>query len=470
MSNATPYRPSPLSYGSQHRTSPFRRANSPASPSPLRPSTLPPSSPTKPTVASSPPKPSTPSHSPTKMSAVEFGGSSNRNSWTAGLGTPPMPMSPPKQPSPPSPLSSPSKPSSPDKSSSAQSLELPPAFGTRRNSETLAPRAPSPAPPSPTPSRPGSSASMGLGLDRENTLGHARTISQERSSNSPFIAQDRRNSTHSLFATTGATQDRLASSPFVSQDREREHERRGSNSATPAAAAALAAATAPAAAPTPFASSPFRLTSSSSSSIKPQNQPPVRTQKGNTSAPTSSLGNANPAQAREMREAFQLLDRDGDGQVTRDDVIDMLTNLGQTCTPADLAPFFPPNSNSTTLNLPSFLNTLTSLLSPLSDPLELENAFAAFDDDDSGQIDAAELRDALLHTSLEAGESPLSEREVDQVLASFAARRAFAKASSTTTTKRGPAANRAQVFKYLDFMNTVRGSAPNMEGDAEVVA
>lgn len=29
-----------------------------------------------------------------------------------------------------------------------------------------------------------------------------------------------------------------------------------------------------------------------------------------------------------MREAFEILDRDNDGQVTRDDVIDMLTNLG----------------------------------------------------------------------------------------------------------------------------------------------
>lgn len=29
-----------------------------------------------------------------------------------------------------------------------------------------------------------------------------------------------------------------------------------------------------------------------------------------------------------MREAFEILDRDNDGQVTRDDVVDMLTNLG----------------------------------------------------------------------------------------------------------------------------------------------
>ena len=35
-----------------------------------------------------------------------------------------------------------------------------------------------------------------------------------------------------------------------------------------------------------------------------------------------------PAQVREMREAFQVLDRDGDGVVTREDVEDVLTSLG----------------------------------------------------------------------------------------------------------------------------------------------
>ena len=35
-----------------------------------------------------------------------------------------------------------------------------------------------------------------------------------------------------------------------------------------------------------------------------------------------------PAQVREMREAFQILDRDSDGQANREDVVDMLTSLG----------------------------------------------------------------------------------------------------------------------------------------------
>ena len=41
-----------------------------------------------------------------------------------------------------------------------------------------------------------------------------------------------------------------------------------------------------------------------------------------------TLGKLPPAQVRDMREAFQVLDRDNDGQVNRDDIVDMLTNLG----------------------------------------------------------------------------------------------------------------------------------------------
>jgi Ca2+-binding EF-hand superfamily protein len=47
------------------------------------------------------------------------------------------------------------------------------------------------------------------------------------------------------------------------------------------------------------------------------------------SAPNNEiLTKLPPAQLREMREAFQVLDRNNDGQVNRDDVADILLNLG----------------------------------------------------------------------------------------------------------------------------------------------
>lgn len=45
----------------------------------------------------------------------------------------------------------------------------------------------------------------------------------------------------------------------------------------------------------------------------------------------NALSKLQPAQVRELREGFQTLDRDSDGQVGRDDVADMLTQLGNFC-------------------------------------------------------------------------------------------------------------------------------------------
>ncbi len=42
----------------------------------------------------------------------------------------------------------------------------------------------------------------------------------------------------------------------------------------------------------------------------------------------NALSKLQPAQVRELREGFQILDRDSDGQVGREDVADMLSQLG----------------------------------------------------------------------------------------------------------------------------------------------
>jgi len=86
-----------------------------------------------------------------------------------------------------------------------------------------------------------------------------------------------------------------------------------------------------------------------------------------------------------MREGYQILDRDNDGMVNRDDVIDMLTNLGQPSTSSDVTPFFPPGAPQT-IPLASFLSTLSNLIAPLSSEEELLNSFAAFDEKDDGEV------------------------------------------------------------------------------------
>ena len=101
--------------------------------------------------------------------------------------------------------------------------------------------------------------------------------------------------------------------------------------------------------------------------------------------------------------------------------------------------------------MPSFLHTLSSLLTPLSSQNELLNAFAAFDDDDSGQINVGELRDALLHTSPDVGERALTDREVEQVIGGFRGKREFSKGLGSGLGKR------EDVFRYRDFVGSVMG-------------
>jgi hypothetical protein len=99
------------------------------------------------------------------------------------------------------------------------------------------------------------------------------------------------------------------------------------------------------------------------------------------------------------------------------------------------------------------MNSIATLLAALSPSSELLSAFSAFDEDDSGQVDLAELKDALLHTSPEPGEKALTEREIDKVMNGFTGRRAFQKHSGGGMGKRG------EVFKYQEFVAGIAGGA-----------
>ncbi len=192
---------------------------------------------------------------------------------------------------------------------------------------------------------------------------------------------------------------------------------------------------------------------------------------------SNALSKLSAPQVREMREGFQVLDRDGDGQVGRDDVVDMLNNLGplSLCAPptstsltqavqdssaASTSAYFPPGAPQT-VSLPQYLTQLSSLLAPLSAPDELTSAFAAFDDDDGGTVDVAELRDALLHTPGENGRA-LSARDVDKIMDGFTGKKAFGKKNV------GGANGRGEVFKYREFVGAVSGGgAAAKEGGSE---
>lgn len=152
------------------------------------------------------------------------------------------------------------------------------------------------------------------------------------------------------------------------------------------------------------------------------------------------------------------MDRDDDGHVNAADVADMLSQLGLSATPSQLSTYF---SGAQNINLATYLTTLSDLLGNLSHQSELSAAFEAFDDNDDGQIDLAELKDAMLHTAPEAGETLLTEREIDMVVEGFSGRRAFGKG--------GKGLGRGEVFRYQDFLSNLTGggnSGENGEGAA----
>lgn len=120
------------------------------------------------------------------------------------------------------------------------------------------------------------------------------------------------------------------------------------------------------------------------------------------------------------------------------------------------------------MTLPVFINSIATTLTAMSPSTELLSAFSAFDDDDSGQIDVAELRDALLHTTPEPGERSLTPSEVDRIIFGFSGRRAFSK-SSVMAAARGDAhsygggggmgkGGRSEVFKYQEFVQSIVGT------------
>jgi hypothetical protein len=135
-------------------------------------------------------------------------------------------------------------------------------------------------------------------------------------------------------------------------------------------------------------------------------------------------------------------------------------NAGLSSDPASIAHFFP-SSTPQTLTLPIFLTQISTQLSALSAPSELLNAFAAFDDEDSGQVDLAQLKDALLHTTPEPGEANLTEREIEKIVSGFSGRRAFGKGVGGQMGKRG------EVFRYQEFVQAVAGGNGNGKGGRE---
>ena len=115
----------------------------------------------------------------------------------------------------------------------------------------------------------------------------------------------------------------------------------------------------------------------------------------------------------EYKEAFNLFDRNGDGNITTAELGTVMRSLGQNPTEAELADMV--NAIDTdgngVINFVEFVRLMVSKARNQDSEEELKEAFKVFDRNGDGTVNAAELRHVLTHI----GEK-LDEDEVDDLL------------------------------------------------------
>ncbi|BGP14895.1 hypothetical protein JCM10213_003749 [Rhodosporidiobolus nylandii] len=139
--------------------------------------------------------------------------------------------------------------------------------------------------------------------------------------------------------------------------------------------------------------------------------------KGSGRHPRQSSGAYNtfdPAQVQTFKEAFDLIDQDNDGIISEADLKGLLASLGQTPSPQLLSSLLSspsPGLSPNQLNFTAFVTLMASHLQELDTEPELLEAFASFDDDNSGLIKASELRQGLKSLG-----DRMSDEEIDRLI------------------------------------------------------
>ncbi|VUZ39047.1 unnamed protein product, partial [Hymenolepis diminuta] len=118
-------------------------------------------------------------------------------------------------------------------------------------------------------------------------------------------------------------------------------------------------------------------------------------------------------QIAELREAFSLLDKDGDGSITTKELGTFMRSLGQNPTEAELKAMINEGDMdvSGTIDFPEFLTLMTRKMKETDEEEEMNETFRVFDRDGNGYISAAELR----HIMMNLGQK-LTDEEIDKMI------------------------------------------------------
>lgn len=115
------------------------------------------------------------------------------------------------------------------------------------------------------------------------------------------------------------------------------------------------------------------------------------------------------AQIQEFKEAFNMIDQNRDGFIDSEDLKDMLASLGQE--PSDTVVDGMMSEAPGQLNFTMFLTLFGEKLTGTDPEDVIKNAFACFDEENTGKINEDRLRELLTTMG-----DRFTEAEVDQML------------------------------------------------------
>ncbi|XP_046567507.1 calmodulin-A-like isoform X1 [Haliotis rubra] len=146
----------------------------------------------------------------------------------------------------------------------------------------------------------------------------------------------------------------------------------------------------------------------------------VSTRKSKKSSKESILQKYSESQIRELREAFRLFDKDGDGSISTDELGTVMRNLGQFPSGDELKDMITEIDidGDGTFTFEEFVQVMANMggisseQSEEDEEEELRQAFTVFDKSGCGYITASDLR-AVLQCM---GED-LTEEEIDEMIA-----------------------------------------------------
>jgi len=167
-----------------------------------------------------------------------------------------------------------------------------------------------------------------------------------------------------------------------------------------------------------------------------------------------------PPQIQQFREAFSLIDHDGDGVVSEQDLKHIFTSLGITPSkttiddlladrPGDrahsrVASYEAEGALDRGITFPMFLTMMGEHLYDFDTEAELLEAFECFDENDTGLVKCDEIRKWLG----DVGER-MSPQEIDKLL-------------------KGPFTDRQGNFNYREWVKVLRINADNDEADSQL--